>query len=49
LIEWPEHGAWAAPPADLLVRLDHAAAVRDVRLEALTEHGCRWLSHLTAA
>jgi tRNA threonylcarbamoyladenosine biosynthesis protein TsaE len=49
LIEWPEHGAWAAPPADLLVRLDHAAAVRDVRLEALTEHGRSWLSHLTAS
>jgi tRNA threonylcarbamoyladenosine biosynthesis protein TsaE len=43
LIEWPERGAGAIPAADLNVRLEHAGGVRDLRLEAATEHGSNWL------
>jgi len=46
LIEWPEHGAGAIPPADLHVRLSHAGATRDVRLDASSERGRSWLAHL---
>ena len=49
LIEWPEHGAGAAPPPDLRVQLAHAGAARDVRLVPATEHGRGWLDRLTAA
>ena len=46
LIEWPEHGVDAIPPADLRVRLSHAGATRDVRLDATSKRGCSWVNHL---
>jgi tRNA threonylcarbamoyladenosine biosynthesis protein TsaE len=43
LIEWPEHGAGAIPPADLNVHLAHAGVARDLRLMASSERGSDWL------
>ena len=45
LIEWPEHGAGATPPADLVIRLDHAGAVRNLEMTGATERGRDWLIH----
>jgi len=46
LIEWPEHGAGATPPADLHVRLSHAGAVRDLELMPASDRGRQWLQGL---
>ena len=46
LIEWPEHGADATPPADLRIRLRHAGVARDVEFLALSELGGRWLEQI---
>jgi tRNA threonylcarbamoyladenosine biosynthesis protein TsaE len=43
LIEWPERGGDALPPADLLVQLDHAGATRDLSARAVTARGARLL------
>lgn len=45
LIEWPERGAGALAPADLVVHLAHAGQARDVFLEAASALGAGWLSH----
>ncbi len=46
LVEWPERGAGALPPADLHVRLEVAVAGRDAHLEAGTDIGRKWLGKL---
>ncbi|MEP6484878.1 MAG: tRNA (adenosine(37)-N6)-threonylcarbamoyltransferase complex ATPase subunit type 1 TsaE [Rudaea sp.] len=46
LIEWPERAHGAIPAADLVVRLAHADAARDIRLQTLTERARRWLAGL---
>jgi len=46
LIEWPEHGAGATPPADLHVRLAHAGSVRDLEFVPASDLGRRWLQGL---
>lgn len=43
LIEWPERGIGAIPPADCVVQLAHAASGRNVRLQARSATGRRWL------
>lgn len=48
LIEWPEHGSGAIPPPDLVVRLAHAKAGRDVRLFACDARGAGWLAGLSS-
>jgi len=39
LVEWPERGEGVLPAADLMVRLDHAGASRDLRFNAVSPHG----------
>jgi len=46
LIEWPEHGTGATPPADLHVRLSHAGHVRDLELAPTSDRGRSWLQGL---
>lgn len=48
LVEWPERGASALPAVDLRVALAHAGDVRDLRVEALTPRGARWLARVPA-
>jgi tRNA threonylcarbamoyladenosine biosynthesis protein TsaE len=46
LVEWPERGVSALPAADLRVALAHAGDLRDLRVEALTARGQRWLARV---
>ena len=46
LVEWPEHAREALPKPDLIVRLAHAPASRDVVLKASTARAARWLQEL---
>lgn len=46
LVEWPQRGAGALPPADLEVWLDHAGTGRTARLEARSLAGVEWLQNL---
>ena len=46
LVEWPEHAREALPKPDLIVRLAHAPASRDVVLEASTARAARWFQEL---
>jgi tRNA threonylcarbamoyladenosine biosynthesis protein TsaE len=46
LIEWPEKGGPAVPPADLALFLDYAGDARTATLAASTEAGARWLAML---
>lgn len=39
LIEWPEHGQGALPPADLIILLASAGSGRHIRVRALTAAG----------
>ena len=48
LVEWPQRGAGALPPADLEVWLDHAGSGRSARLEARSGEGEAWLQRLEA-
>lgn len=49
LVEWPERGAGALPPPDLVVELDHLVAGRGARLTALSPAGDGWVTAATAA
>jgi tRNA threonylcarbamoyladenosine biosynthesis protein TsaE len=44
LIEWPERGAGAIPPADCRVVLQHAHSGRDLHLDARSPVGKQWLA-----
>ncbi len=46
LVEWPEHARGALPQPDLILRLAHAPASRDVVLEASTPRAAQWLQAL---
>lgn len=46
LIEWPEKGAGAVPPADLGLWLDYAPAGRSARVVAYSDRGRAWLANL---
>ena len=46
LVEWPERGVGALPPADLHIRLDVAGHGRAIRLEAGSDSGREWLEKL---
>ncbi len=46
LIEWPEKGAEAVPPADLDLHLSYAGESRVASLRAASEVGARWLAKL---
>ncbi len=46
LVEWPEHARAALPRPDLILRLAHAPASRDVVLEASSPRAARWLQEL---
>ena len=46
VVEWPEHARAALPQPDLIVRLAHAPASRDVTLEAATPCAAQWLQRL---
>ncbi|HET9033429.1 MAG TPA: tRNA (adenosine(37)-N6)-threonylcarbamoyltransferase complex ATPase subunit type 1 TsaE [Dokdonella sp.] len=46
LIEWPERGLGAIPPADLCIRLDHAGERRNAMMKALSARGQEWLGNL---
>lgn len=49
LVEWPERGIGALPPADVHLRLAHAEGGRDVWLDARSERGRRLLDGLLKA
>ncbi|MEZ5484257.1 MAG: tRNA (adenosine(37)-N6)-threonylcarbamoyltransferase complex ATPase subunit type 1 TsaE [Lysobacteraceae bacterium] len=44
LIEWPERGAGALPPADLWLRLRREGDGRELRIEAVSSRGATLLS-----
>ena len=46
LVEWPEKGAAALPPADIELTLTYAENSRRACLRAPTERGRRWLDKL---
>jgi tRNA threonylcarbamoyladenosine biosynthesis protein TsaE len=46
LVEWPERGAGALPPADVELTLGYAEAGREARLRAHTDFGAAWLGNL---
>jgi tRNA threonylcarbamoyladenosine biosynthesis protein TsaE len=48
LVEWPEKGGTAVPPADLELALDYAEEARVGRLMARSRLGLRWLEKLGA-
>ncbi len=43
LIEWPERGTGALPPADLGFRFEHAGERRNVSVSAYSARGRQWL------
>ena len=46
LVEWPEKGGVALPPADLYLTLQYAGAARYALLIARTPLGSKWLENL---
>jgi tRNA threonylcarbamoyladenosine biosynthesis protein TsaE len=46
MVEWPEKGGAALPPADLNVTLQYAGEARQARLGATTSLGAEWLLNL---
>lgn len=46
LVEWPERGAGALPPTDLIVALEIRGLGRQVRLTATSDAGREWLDRL---
>ena len=46
MVEWPEKGGGALPPADLNVTLRYAGEARQARLGAATSLGAEWLQNL---
>lgn len=46
LIEWPERGLGAIPPADLCMQLDHVGERRSVLATAVSPRGLEWLRKL---
>ena len=46
LIEWPEKGGSAVPPADLTLLLNYVGEARAATLAAATDVGTRWLAML---
>lgn len=46
LVEWPERGAGALPPTDLVVALEIEGQGRRARLSALSDAGLEWLQRL---
>lgn len=46
LVEWPERGAGALPPTDLIVALDIEGDGRRVRLNPTSDAGREWLGRL---
>jgi tRNA threonylcarbamoyladenosine biosynthesis protein TsaE len=48
LVEWPERGAAALPPADLHVMLAVEGTGRSARLEGVSPVGAHWLARLAA-
>jgi tRNA threonylcarbamoyladenosine biosynthesis protein TsaE len=46
LVEWPEHAREGLPEPDLILRLAHAPASRNVVLEASTPRAAAWLGGL---
>ena len=46
LVEWPERGGVAVPPADVDLTLQYAGDGRQARLQPLTPLGTEWLHNL---
>ncbi|NII09134.1 tRNA (adenosine(37)-N6)-threonylcarbamoyltransferase complex ATPase subunit type 1 TsaE [Oleiagrimonas sp. C23AA] len=46
LVEWPERGAGALPPADVVVQLDYQGAGRNIELRAQSARARAWLSRV---
>jgi len=46
LVEWPEKGGAAVPPADLSLQLLYAGEARRAFLGARTEQGAKWIAKL---
>ena len=48
LVEWPDRGGAALPPADLTVALNYAGEGRQARVTAHSPWGSRWLENLAS-
>ena len=48
LVEWPDRGGAALPPADLTVALNYAGEGRQARVTAHSPLGSRWLENLAS-
>lgn len=48
LVEWPQRGEGALPPADLRLQLSHQGAARCLRLQSDTPQGQRWAGAIVA-
>ncbi len=46
LVEWPEQGRGALPPADLVIVIDYRDSGRQLDLRATSERGRQWLEAL---
>ncbi len=44
LVEWPEQGQGALPPADLVISIDYRDTGRQLDLRATSERGHQWLA-----
>lgn len=47
LVEWPEQGQGALPPADLVITIDYRDTGRQLDLRATSERGRRWLAAMS--
>lgn len=47
LVEWPEQGQGALPPADLVIAIDYRDAGRQLDLRATSERGRGWLAAMS--
>lgn len=47
LVEWPDHGLRGLPPPDLEITLSVAGYGREIRLDAASPVGSRWLASLS--
>ena len=48
MIEWPERGEGALPPADLRIQLAHVGERRNLRMTAVSALGQAWLKRLSS-
>ena len=48
IVEWPDRGAGALPPADLRIQFTHAGARRNLRITGVSPQGQAWLCRMSS-